>query len=127
MLPPPRKNMTRSLVSLALAGLTGWGLWQIMKPQENLVAGKSGKSWRVVLLGKTGDVKTYELFSPAGSFGPHGELSVLRYSQTGSDMGSRKIVGVGQGVPTEMMTAASSDFGLPFNAGGVLAPGTSSS
>lgn len=118
--------MAKTWTVAALGLFAGLGLWHIMKPSVNLVTGKSGKPWRVVLLGKTGDVKTYELFSPAGSFGPHAELSVLRYSQTGSDMASRKVVGVGQGVPAEMTSVAASDFGLYLGTGGTLPLGSSS-
>jgi hypothetical protein len=125
MLPPPRKNMSKSLVSLFFVGLAGWSIYKLASPSEHLVTGKSGKSWRVVLRGKTGDVKEYEVFAPANSWGPHAELSVLRYSQTGSDMGSRKIVGVGAGVPEAMKAGAASDFGLPTT-GGALPLGSSS-
>lgn len=108
-----------------LAAAGAGAVYLLLKPKQELVTGRSGKSWRVVLLGNTGGVKTYEIFAPAGSFGPHGEMSVLRYSQNGSDMNSRKIAGVGAGVPPEIMTVAASDFGVPFNPSNILAPGTS--
>lgn len=99
-----------------LLGLGGLALGAVLLLQKklpgDLVTGKSGKTWRVVLLGVSGAVKTFEVFSPAGSFGPHGELSVLRYQQTGSDMGSRKVTAIGAGVPEAMRAAAISDFGL---------------
>lgn len=112
-------------LTLVLAAAGAAGVYLLMKPKQDVVTGRSGKSWRVVLLGNTGGVKTYEIFTPAGAFGPHGELSVLRYSQMGADMNSRKVVGVGAGVPAEIMTVAASDFGVPFDASKVLAPGTS--
>jgi hypothetical protein len=115
---------SRSILTLALAGLGAFGVYHLLKPEENLVTGKSGHHWRVVLLGNTGGTKSYELFAPAGEWGPAPELSVLRYSQTGSDMGSRKILGVGAGVPEAMKAAAASDFGLSYGVS-TLTPGTS--
>jgi hypothetical protein len=128
MLPPARKaSMSKPLVVALLGILAGFGVYNLMKPSVELLTGRSGKNWRVVLLGKTaGDAREYEVFAPAGSFGPHGELSVLRYSQKGSDMGSRKVTGIGQGVPDQMKTTAASDFGLSFSSGGALSLGTSS-
>lgn len=85
------------------------------KPPGNIVTAQSGKSWRVVMVGTNGATHTYEVFAPASSFGPHAELSVLRYSQTGSDVTSRAIVAVGSGVPVAIVQTAATDFGLPFN------------
>ena len=116
---------SKTALSLVLAAAGAGAVYLLLKPKQELVTGRSGKSWRVVLLGNTGGVKTYEIFAPAGSFGPHGEMSVLRYSQNGSDMNSRKVVGIGAGVPPEIMTVAASDFGVPFNPSNILAPGTS--
>lgn len=87
----------------------------IGKKPGDLVMGKSGKAWRVVLLGQVGGVKSYELIAPEASFGPHAEMSVLRYTQSGSDTASRKITGVGAGAPASVVQTAASDFGLPFD------------
>lgn len=124
ILPRARTNMTKSFITLALAGLTGYGLWMLMKPKVEFVTGKSGKPWRVVLLGTTGDTREYEVFAPAGSWGPHAELSVIRYSQTGSNMASRKLIAVGAPVPAEITAGATSDFVTPAPTG-VMAMGTS--
>lgn len=98
---------------LALGGLgLGAALLLSKKAPGDRLTGKSGHAWRVVMIGSAGAVHTYEVFSPAGSFGPHGELSVLRYQQTGSDTASRKVTAVGAGVPEAMRAAAISDFGL---------------
>lgn len=101
---------------LLLGALALGALAFSQKKPGDLVTGKSGKTWRVVLLGNQNGTKTYELIAPAGSFGPHEDLSVLRYSQTGSDTSSRQVVGVGQGVPAVMVTTAGSDFGVPIDA-----------
>jgi hypothetical protein len=116
---------TRNFITLALAAAAAVGLYQITRPSEDLVIGRSGKKWRVVLLGKMGDNRAYEIFAPAGSWGPHPELSVLRYSQTGADMNSRKVQAVGSGVPAAMMAGAALDFGLDFAGSKVLPLGTS--
>lgn len=104
----------KAALLLGLLGLGGAAAFLLHGKTGLLTTGQSGKAWRVVLLSNVAGVKTYEVFSPAGSFGPHGELSVVRYQQTGSDMGSRKVVGVGAGVPEAMRAAAASDFGLPL-------------
>lgn len=103
-----------ALLLLAAVGVGAAIALKSKKPGDS-VMGKSGKTWRVVMLGNASNVKTYEVFTPEGSFGPHGELSVLRYQQTGSDQASRKITGVGTGVPVAIVEAAASDFALPFN------------
>jgi hypothetical protein len=105
------KSNKKGLLLVAALGVLSFGALALKKPGE-LVTGKSGKSWRVVHLGAAGSVHSYEVFTPAGSFGPHEELSVLRYSQTGSDKASRKLLGVGQGTPQAIVTAAASDFGV---------------
>lgn len=86
------------------------------KSAAPLVTGKSGKSWRVALLSTSGNDKTWEVFAPASSFGPHAELSALRYTQTGSDISSRKVAAVPSGVPAVIITTAASDFGVPLDA-----------
>jgi hypothetical protein len=102
---------------LLLLGAVGLGaaVAFAQKKPGDVVTGKSGKTWRVVLLGSERGVKSYEVFAPSSSFGPHGELSALGYSQTGSDQSSRKITGVGAGVPAVIVKTAASDFGLPFD------------
>lgn len=107
--------MAKGLLIVAALGAVGLGAAMALKKPGDVVTGKSGKTWRVVMLPIAGSVKTYEVFAPKASFGPHDEMSVLRYSQTGSDMASRKIVGIGSGVPEVVARAAADDFGLPFN------------
>jgi hypothetical protein len=96
---------------VAALGAIGVAAYAFSKKDSGLVRAKSGKDWKVTLLSTAGNVKTWEVWAPAGSFGPHGELSVIRYSQTGSDINSRKVVGTGAGVPADMITTAKSDFG----------------
>jgi hypothetical protein len=116
--------MTKTLVTLGLAGLGAFAIFKLVSTPDELTLGKSGHKWRVVLHGKSpGGITEWEVFAPAGSWGPHGELSVLRYVQTGSDMSSRKLTGTGAGVPPEITAGAKEDFGL--STGGVLPLGTS--
>lgn len=125
MLPPPRKDMTKTLVTLGLAGLGAFAIYKLVSTPDEFTLGKSGHKWRVIMRGRTpAGVTEWEVFAPAGSWGPHGELSVLRYTQSGSDMSSRKLVGTGAGVPPEMVTGAKSDFGLASSSG-ALPLGTS--
>jgi hypothetical protein len=106
------KAKTGILLALALGGIGA--AVALSKKEGDVVTGKSGKTWRVVFSNASG-VKTYEVIAPASSFGPHAELSVLKYTQTGSDQSARKIIGVGAGVPVAIVQTAASDFGLPFD------------
>lgn len=98
------------LLALVLGGAGAF--WAVTHKPEDIVTGRSGHQWRVVLMGNVGGVKTYEVFAPKNSWGPHGELSVVRYSQAGSDIGRRYIRGAAVGVPPEMFAGAVLDFGL---------------
>lgn len=108
------KAKTGVLLLLAAVGVGAAAAFASRKPGDE-VTGKSGKTWRVVHLGNQAGTNSYEVFTPEGSFGPHGELSVLRYTQTGSNQASRAITGVGAGVPVAIVQAAATDFGLPFD------------
>lgn len=107
------KSNKKGLLLIAALGALSFGALTVLKKPGDVVTGKSGKAWRVVLIGTSGATHTYEVFAPAGTFGPHEELSVLRYSQTGSDQASRKLVGKGAGVPVAITQAAGADFGVP--------------
>lgn len=110
----PRGGSNGALLGVLGLVAAGAAAMSLLRVKGDIVTAKSGKSWRVVLLSNRDGVKTYELFAPEGSFGPHGELSVLRYSQTGSDTGTRKLVGIGSGVPPVMVTTAGADFAVPL-------------
>lgn len=106
------KFKSKGLLLVLGLGALGIGAATVLKKPGDVVTGKSGKAWRVVMIGTSGTTHTYEVWTPAGTFGPHEELSVLRYSQNGSDMASRKVVGTGAGVPAAILQAAAADFGL---------------
>lgn len=105
----------KGLFLVAALGALGIGAASYLKNPGQTVTGKSGKVWRMVHLGLSGTTHTYEVFAPKGSFGPHPELSVLRFSRVG-DESTGKITGVGSGVPQVMVETAAADFSLPFNA-----------
>lgn len=73
---------------------------------------KNGHTWKLVPVGTETDV-----FAPAGSWGPHGELRVLRYVTK-----SKLLSGAASGVPQAVMDAAIKDLGVKMPAGPVVAP-----
>lgn len=87
----------------------------LLSKNRTIVRGKSGKSWVVTMLKNVGGLKTYEIASPAGTFGPHGDLSVLVYSQKDADVSSRAVVAIGQGVPVAIIKTAGTDFSIPID------------
>jgi peptidoglycan hydrolase-like protein with peptidoglycan-binding domain len=86
------------------------------------VTGKSGHHWLVVLVTAEQEPKLFDVIAPAGEWGPHEDLRVVRYSQAGSDTNSRTMVAAADGVPSEILAAAVSDFGIKIPAPTVAAP-----
>lgn len=73
----------------------------------------NGHAWKLVQVpGKT----EVDVFAPAGSWGPHGELRVLRYDQP-SSASPRVLVGVAEGVPKAVLDAAMKDLKVTAPAG----------
>lgn len=103
------RSASPNLKLLGLLGLAGVAAAMLIarKPGD-VVMGQSGNAYRHVLVSNAGGVKTFDLYS-AGS-----GLLLLRYSQTGSDMNSRRLVAVGQGVDQATVRVAASDFGVPL-------------
>ena len=106
------KSNSKGLLLVGVLGALGLGAITVLKEPGDAVAGKSGKVWRVVMLSNVNGLKTYEVFTPAGTFGPHEKLSVLRYTQSGSDQAGRKVIGIGANVPATITQTAATDFGL---------------
>ena len=71
-----------------------------------------GHTWKLVTV-STGSV---DVFAPAGSWGPHGELRVLRFTQS-SSTAPRVLAGVAQGVPEAVLKAAMKDLAIQTPAG----------
>lgn len=86
-------------------------------PASPAPAGAGGKTvtvgkhqWKLVPTGG-GQV---DVFAPAGSWGPHGELRVLRYQEAGK---AKVLVGAAEGVPKAVMDAAIKDLKIQMPAG----------
>src|SRR5262245_10733961 len=71
----------------------------------------NGHTWKLVPV--TGGV---DVFAPAGSWGPHGELRVLRFTQASSSA-PRVLAGVAEGVPKAVLDAAMKDLAVQTPAG----------
>lgn len=95
--------------------------WYFLSRQKSfafqpVTGGVTKKPWltRVVNITGSGDAKKtmVELWAPAGSWGPHGNVLVVTYEQTGDNKGSRRSLGVGPEAVPAMVTAAGQDFGI---------------
>lgn len=107
-----KRSGDSSVKFIGLLGLIGLGAAvAFARKPGDIVTGQSGGTYRVVLVSNTGGVKTYDLFGAATG------LLLLRYTQTGSDSSSRKLVAVGQGVDQAMVRVAAGDFGVPLPGG----------
>lgn len=71
----------------------------------------NGHTWKLVPT--SGGVDVY---APAGSWGPHGELRVLRFTQSSSSA-PRVLAGVASGVPPAVLAAAMKDLAVKTPAG----------
>lgn len=74
----------------------------------------NGHTWKLVPVSGGVDV-----FAPAGSWGPHGELRVLRFTQASSSA-PRVLAGVAQGVPPAVLAAAMKDLAVKTPSGPML-------
>lgn len=101
--------------------LAASAVWYLLSRQKSfafqpVTGGVTKKPWltRVVGISGSGDNKKtmVELWAPAGSWGPHGNVLVVTYEQTGDNKGSRRSLGVGPEAVPAMVTAAGQDFGI---------------
>lgn len=111
-------------LTLAALGAGGYLLYRHLtkKPGaklndfQTIKGGVTGRSWAVrqTKTEGSGDSKkvTVEVWAPAGSWGPHTDLLVTTYQQTGSDKNSRVSLGTGPNATPEMVTAVGQDFGV---------------
>lgn len=109
--------MPLPLVPIALGAAALWALSRSgQKPVFTPVQAKSGRKWLTRTLGVsgTGDGRTttVEVWSPAGSYGPHLDTLVATYRQTGADTNSRVAVSTGPSAVPQMITDAGIDFGI---------------
>lgn len=82
-----------------------------------------GHSWKLVTVSTIGPVTTVDVYAPAGSWGPHGELRVCRFTQIA---GVRMLSGVAQDVPKAVLDAALKDLSIQVPGAGAAAASTSS-
>jgi len=118
-------------ITLILAAGAAWYFLSKQKTHafQAVTGGVTRKPWltRVVGVSGSGDNKKQmvELWAPAGSWGPHGNVLVVTYEQTGSNKGSRRSLGVGPEAVAAMVTAAGQDFGIqqspPATVSGIIA------
>lgn len=109
--------MSLPLVPLALGG---FALWYLSRggsaPPFTPITASSGRKWLTRTLGVTGTgaarTTTVEVWAPAGAFGPHNQMLVATYKQSGSDTNSRVALSTGPSAVPEMITAAGQDFGI---------------
>jgi peptidoglycan hydrolase-like protein with peptidoglycan-binding domain len=78
-----------------------------------------GHSWRLVPV--AGVPLSTDVYAPAGSWGPHGELRVCRFAQAGS---IRVLSGAASGVPKPVLDAAIKDLKITIP-GAAVAPSPS--
>jgi hypothetical protein len=120
-------------ILLAALGAGGYFLYKKFNegpsyPFEAVTGGVSKKPWktRVVKIVGTGAAKqtTVEVWSPAGTWGPHLDLLVTTYKQTGSDKNTRTSLGTGPNAIPQMVTAAGQDFAIKSPSSGTTVSGT---
>lgn len=109
--------MSLPVVPIALGAAALWALARSgSKPVFSPVQAKSGRKWLTRTLGVTGTgasrTTTVEVWAPAGSYGPHLDVLVATYRQTGSDTNSRVAVSTGPSAVPQMITNAGIDFGI---------------
>lgn len=75
-----------------------------------------GHTWKLVRVANTPD--SVDVYAPAGSWGPHGELRVLRFAQKAG--GARILAGKADGVPEAVFSAAMKDLRISMPAGPTL-------
>lgn len=107
--------MALPLVPLAIGAVALWALSkQKQAPGFSTVQAKSGRKWLVRTLPGAGPqgTTTVEVWAPAGAFGPHLDVLVATYRQTGSDTTTRVALSTGPSAVPAMITAAGTDFGI---------------
>lgn len=109
--------MAIPVVPLALGAAALWALSRSgQKPVFSPVQAKSGRKWLTRTLGVTGTgaarTTTVEVWAPAGAYGPHLDVLVATYRQTGADTNSRVAVSTGPSAVPKMITDAGIDFGI---------------
>jgi len=110
--------MSLPIVPIALGA---GALWLLSRsgskaPAFSPVQAKSGRKWLTRTLGVSGSgptrTTTVEVWAPAGAYGPHLDMLVATYKQTGSDTNSRVAISTGPSALPQQITDAGLDFGI---------------
>lgn len=109
--------MPLPLVPLAIGAAVVFALSRSGKSTSfSPVTAKSGRRWLTRTLGVMGTgpsrTTTVEVWSPAGSYGPHLDTLVATYRQSGEDTNSRVALSTGPSAVAKMIADAGVDFGI---------------
>lgn len=85
--------------------------------ETTTVTGPSGKQWEVQLMNNEGGEFIQDVWAPAGAWGPHQKMRVLRYKQVGQDKSTRTYVTSPPSIPKAIMDTAILDFGVKIPPG----------
>ncbi|HEV8548575.1 MAG TPA: hypothetical protein VGQ57_06095 [Polyangiaceae bacterium] len=104
-------------IPLVLGAGAVWLLTRANKaPSFVPVQASSGRKWltRTLAVNGTGPTRTstVEVWAPAGSYGPHLDMLIATYRQTGSDTNSRVAISTGPSALPQQITDAGVDFGI---------------
>lgn len=104
------------VITLGLGGLAAWLLTKkAASAAADVVVEKNGHKWLLRAVPPAPGVigsETVNVFAPAGSWGPHSELLVVRYTRAIAPTAQKILAGVGSGVPVAMRDAALADLGI---------------
>ena len=96
-------------IMLALGGL---GYWLYKKKTGDQTITLNGHTWVLRKLEPVvGQPTATNVFAPKGSWGPHEEMLVLRFTETAAGA-PRILAGVGDAVPVAMRDAAMTDLAV---------------
>lgn len=121
--------MASAAGALIALGAGALGLYALTKSKggapepigpEVTVVGPSGKTWNVVPMNRNGDNVSLDIWAPAGAWGPHAKMRILRYDQKGEDKSTRTYIDSPPGIPKAMMDTAILDFGVKIPFGKVI-------
>lgn len=110
-------------ITAVIALAAGAGVYYFAtKAKASQTVVKNGREWILEKVstpprddGKviTGQGETWNVYAPAGSWGPHGKLLVVQYHTVlGPGSGYRVLSGVGQDVPVALRDAAIAAFDI---------------
>ncbi len=101
---------------LGLIGLGGGLMYALSKGGSSReVIRTNGHTWYVEVVGKTPEMTGFIVKAPANSWGTHGEMPVLQFSQLTAPPHTRRLEAKFPDVPAGVFDAAVTDLGVPPN------------